>query len=140
MCRPCDVVLYISLLIHFWKPVKLSTSSRNVLSIQRKSLRNNPVLYLHYFHILIRETLRWVSQNLNTKKTMYIYFGLLDHLQELHETEKIQFFLGCALWRRWGKDRRKEVCQVFHFCDTHQEVLLISMNTYQLELWCTIVI
>ena len=36
--------------------------------------------------ILIREPSRWVSQKYNTKKTLYMYFSLLGHLQELLET------------------------------------------------------
>ena len=40
-----------------------------------------------YMFILIRETSRWVSQNWNNKNTQYIYLGLSDHHQELHESQ-----------------------------------------------------
>ena len=36
------------------------------------------------------------------KGSMYIYFGLLDHLQELHETEKMKNLLG-VLYERCGE-------------------------------------
>ena len=40
-----------------------------------------------YMFILIRENSMGVSQQLNTKKTLYVYFGLLGQLQGLHKTD-----------------------------------------------------
>ena len=42
--------------------------------------------------VLIRGTYRWVSQNWNNKSTQYIYFGLLGHHQESHETVSCNSF------------------------------------------------